>query len=162
MNIHTLQMVLEETFNANFVAYYRAHVAHVNIIGRNFQSDHKLLQKIYEDLQGNIDILAELLRTIRTFMPDSLQTVIMRSPITEAPISGDADDLLEQVLADQKHLLDIYKELNEAAEEVGYVDISNYAQARVGDHAKFRWMLEATLGIDVDPDEEESDDDSEY
>jgi len=163
MNITQLQLLLTDVFNCNFVAYYRAHVAHVNVTGRNFTSDHKLLGKIYEDLQGNIDVLAELLRTVRTEMPTSLSTVMLGSLIPDSDVTGDADDLLELVLEDQKHLLDLYKELDDVAVSVGYVDISNYAQARVGDHAKFRWMLEATLGIEVDPDEEEAEsDESEY
>ena len=43
-----LHTVIEETFAANFVAYYRSHAGHINIVGRNFYQDHKLLQKIYE------------------------------------------------------------------------------------------------------------------
>ena len=54
MNLQHLQTVLEETFAANFVSYYRTHVAHVNIQGRNFYQDHKLLQKIYEYFQDNL------------------------------------------------------------------------------------------------------------
>ena len=47
MDLKHLQTVLEETFAANFVAYYRAHVAHVNLIGNDFPARHKLLQKVY-------------------------------------------------------------------------------------------------------------------
>ena len=67
---------LTQTFNDNFVAYYRSHVAHVNILGRNFFSDHKLLEKIYEDLQEQIDVLAELLRSIDDYMPCEIQDVL--------------------------------------------------------------------------------------
>jgi DNA-binding ferritin-like protein len=49
-NLRDLHTALEETFSANFVSYYRTHVAHVNIQGRMFYQDHKLLQKIYKFL----------------------------------------------------------------------------------------------------------------
>ena len=162
MNIKNLQTLLKEIFGCNFVAYTRSHIAHLNITGRNFASDHKLLQKIYEDLQGNIDTLGELLRTVRAQAPPSLGEIMLESIIPDTDVSGDADELLELVLEDQKTLLDHYKELDKAAQAVGYVDISNYAQARVGDHAKFRWMLESTLDIDVDPDQEEEDELEDY
>jgi starvation-inducible DNA-binding protein len=148
MNTQHLQLILEETFSANFVAYYRSHVAHVNIVGRNFASDHKLLQKIYEDLQGTIDSLAELLRTIGAQMPNDIATVLQISPFRDDPVEGDADELLQLVLDDQDKLMDLYKELDQAANLAGDIDISNFAQGRVGDHAKFRWMLRSTLELE--------------
>ena len=56
--MNTLEQLIQ-VFNDNFTAYFRSHVAHVNIMGRNFLSDHKLLEKVYEDLQEQIDSIAE-------------------------------------------------------------------------------------------------------
>lgn len=145
MSLDNLKVVLEETFAANFVSYYRAHVAHVNIQGRNFYQDHKLLQKIYEYFQDTIDTLAEKLRTIRATMPPDLMTVTMLSAIADAPTLGDSISLFEQVDEALEAMIDQYKELYLAAEEAEYIDISNFAQDQVGQIAKFRWMVEATL-----------------
>ena len=148
MDLTQLQITLEETFAANFVSYYRAHVAHVNIQGRNFYQDHKLLQKIYEYFQDNIDTIAEKLRTIRAVMPHDLMTVCQLSPVMDFPTVGEADDLLNDVLDAISDMIDQYHALNDAAEAVNYIDISNFAQDQIGQLAKFRWMLEATLEID--------------
>jgi len=145
MDLQHLHTVLENTFAANFVAYYRAHVAHINIKGRTFYQDHKLLQKIYESLQDNIDTLGEKIRSTRAYVPDSLSTVVGISPIIDMPVTGDAMALLEMIEEALEALIDQYHELNTAAEEVNYVDISNYAQDQIGVIAKFRWMIEATL-----------------
>jgi DNA-binding ferritin-like protein len=51
----TTESQLQQVFANNFVAYFRTHVAHVNTQGRNFYSDHKLLGKIYEDLQNQTE-----------------------------------------------------------------------------------------------------------
>ena len=134
MNLQHLQTVLEETFAANFVSYYRTHVAHVNIQGRNFYQDHKLLQKIYEYFQDNIDTIAEKLRTIKATMPIDLSTV------------GDSLDLFATVDEALESMIDQYHELNDAAEQINYIDISNFAQDQIGQLAKFRWMVEATIG----------------
>ena len=153
MDLTNLQTVLEETFAANFVSYYRSHVAHVNLKARTFYQDHKLLQKVYEYFQGNIDTLAEKLRTVRAYMPADLMTVTAVSPIVDMPTTGTADELLEQVLEALEAMIDQYHALYDAAEEVNYIDISNFAQDQIGLIARFRWMIESTL--------EERDDDEE-
>lgn len=156
MSIKNLQIVLEETFASNFVSYYRSHVAHVNTVGRNFYSDHKLLEKIYEYFQGNIDVLAEKLRTVRAKMPNDIQTVLNVSNIVDIPTEGSSIELLTYVHETVEMMVDQYKDLNDAAEAVGYIDISNFAQDQVGILVKFRWMLEAVIG---ESEEEETEDD---
>jgi starvation-inducible DNA-binding protein len=137
---------LTQVFADNFMAYYRSHVAHANIMGRNFYSDHKLLRKVYEDLQGEIDIIAELLRSMDSFMPSDLNDVLMDSSVSTMSMSGSADDMLAEVQADLEQLKGCYAELIKVADEEGYLEISNYAQERVLALAKHIWMLTATLG----------------
>ena len=136
---------LTEVFNTNFVAYYRTHVSHVNIVGRNFYSDHKLLQKIYEELQGDIDTIAEFIRTLEAVMPESLATVIDGSKIDDLDVFGSADDLLASVLTDLTTLISLYRELEELADEADEDQIGNFAQDRETVFTKFSWMLRATL-----------------
>jgi len=150
-----LKAVLRETFAANFVSYYRAHASHINIVGRNFYSDHKLLQKIYEYFQGNIDILGEKLRTIRAKAPEDIAAITTLSSIMDFPVSGTADEMLEFVEDSIETMIDQYHNLNDAAEAVNYVDISNYAQDQIGQLAKFRWMLESTLESEEDDTEDQ-------
>jgi DNA-binding ferritin-like protein len=141
----TTQDQLQQVFANNFVAYFRAHVAHVNTQGRNFYSDHKLLGKIYEDLQAQTDSLAELLRTVQEFMPTTLASVVESSQITDMPCEGTADSLLEDVRADLEQLKGDHEELMEVAELDGHKEIANYAQDRILTLAKYIWMLDSTL-----------------
>ena len=139
------QEQLTQTFNNNFVAYYRSHVAHVNILGRNFYSDHKLLQKIYEDLQDQIDTIAELLRSIDDYMPCEIQDVLNQSEISTAIFEEDSDGFLEGVKSDLELLKGTYEELMAVAEVEGHEEIANYSQDRILALAKQIWMLDATL-----------------
>jgi len=136
---------LTQVFNDNFVAYFRSHVAHVNIMGRNFHSDHELLGGIYEELQGQIDTIAELLRSLGEFMPDSVGRVLEGANIIDDSISGDSDTLLALVKYDLEELKGCYEELIAVADSEGYLEISNYAQDRVLSLAKHIWMLDSTL-----------------
>jgi len=141
----TLIDQLTTVFNSNFVAYYRSHVAHVNTQGRNFYSDHRLLQKIYEDLQANIDTIAEFLRTLDEPMPVSLDAVLRGSDIADQDQTGTADQLLMSVAGDVVDLVGLHRDLIRAATEADQDQIANYAQDRITTLERFLWMLRSTL-----------------
>jgi len=136
---------LTQVFYNNFVAYFRSHAAHVNITGRNFRSDHKLLQGVYERRQEQIDKIGEILRTMQEYMPCSITDVIDASAIPTDAIEGNADTLLETVMMDLEHLLDDYKALIVIADSEGLEEISNYGQDQALDLEKSIWMLRSTL-----------------
>lgn len=141
----TTQDQLRTVFNDNFVAYFRSHVAHVNTVGRNFQSDHALLGGIYEELQDQIDIIAELLRSLDEFMPASIDEVTSNAMISTASMEGDSETLLSEVQIDLEQLKGCYEDLIRIAEDEGHDEIANYAQDRVLSLAKHIWMLKSTL-----------------
>lgn len=141
----TAAEALQSLFRDNFVAYYHSQVAHVNITGRNFYSDHKLLGKIYESLQEEIDVIAEILRSIQEQMPTSLHSVIVDSVIEDLPVEGDADELLEHVQVMLEQLVESHQILAEAASEEDLEEIENYAQERILALEKQIWMLRSTL-----------------
>jgi DNA-binding ferritin-like protein len=136
---------LTQTFKNNFVTYFRSHAAHVNITGRNFRSDHKLLQGVYERRQEEIDKLGEILRTMQEYMPCDITEVISDSTIPTDAIEGSADVLLETVMLDLEHLLGDYKELIVVASDEGLEEISNHAQDQALDIEKSIWMIRSTL-----------------
>ena len=159
MTIKQLQTTLQEVFASNFVAYWRSHSAHINVVGRSFYQDHKLLQKIYEYFQDNIDTIGERLRSIRAQAPDSIGTILDNSMIMDMPAEGDSDDLLQSVLDLMDPLIDQYHELEVAANAVDYTDISNFAQDQIAQLSKFRWQLESTLEIESTEESEGEEDD---
>jgi DNA-binding ferritin-like protein len=132
-------------FYNNFVAYYRSHAAHVNVTGRTFRSDHKMLGGVYERRQAEIDKIAEILRTMQEFMPNSLVDIIDNSTIPMDAIEGSADELLEAVMMDLEHLLSDFKELIVIASAEDLEEVSNYAQDQALDLEKSIWMLRSTL-----------------
>lgn len=136
---------LTQVFYNNFVAYYRSHAAHVNVTGRNFRSDHKLLGGVYLRRQAEIDKIAEILRTMQEFMPSSLIDVCENSTIPTDAIEGSADEMLESVMMDLEHLLGDFRELQTISGDEGFNEIQNYAQDQILDIEKSIWMLKATL-----------------
>lgn len=136
---------LQQVFCNNFTTYYASHVAHVNVVGRNFVSDHELLKGIYEDRQAEIDTLAEIIRTLDGFMIDNLKDVTVGATIKDAPTQGSADVLLMKI---HGHLTDLvldYQDLMAAATADGLEHISNHAQDQVTALEKQLWQLKSTL-----------------
>ena len=136
---------LTQLFRDNFVAYFRSHAAHVNVTGRNFRSDHKLLEGIYTRRQDQIDRIGELLRSMDEYMPCDIYQVITETKLPNDAIEGTADELLEQVETDLETLLADFKELIEIADSEGLDEIANYAQDQALDLEKSLWMLRVTL-----------------
>ena len=140
----SLESKLLEVFADNFVSYWSAHSNHINITGRNFYSDHKLLKKVYEDAQEQIDVLGEFIRTIKSQVPASIPDILDLSTIGEMT-AEEADERLRIVGENQTYMIDRYKELFDIATEMTDQDIANYAADRIRAHAKFKWMIESTL-----------------
>ena len=136
---------LTQIFKDNFTVYFRSHAAHVNVTGRNFRSDHKLLEGVYTRRQEQIDRIGELLRTLDEYMPCDLSEVVSSSAIPTDAIEGSADSLLMNVMMDLEHLLADFKELIVIADEEGYAEVGNYAQDQALDLEKSIWMLRVTL-----------------
>jgi DNA-binding ferritin-like protein len=136
---------LTQLFKDNFVVYFRSHAAHANVTGRNFRSDHKLLEGIYTRRQEQIDRIGEILRSMDEYMPCDLMDVIETSRAYAGAIEGSADELLLQVQDDLQALLDDFKELIETANSEGLDEIANYAQDQALDLEKSLWMLRVTL-----------------
>ena len=136
---------LTQLFRDNFVTYFRSHVAHVNVTGRNFRSDHKLLEGIYTRRQDQIDRIGELLRSMDEYMPCDLVDLVEMSFIPTGAIEGSADQLLHLVEQDLENLLEDFKDLIAIADDEGLDEIANYAQDQALDLEKSLWMLRVTL-----------------
>jgi len=141
----TTTEALTQIFKDNFVAYFRSHASHANVVGRNFASDHKLLQKTYEDLQAQIDTLGELLRTLQEFMPYDIQEILDDSNLDTGAIEGTADELIAAGMEDLEYLVKEHRELIDIAEAEGEKQIANYAQDRVLALEKHIWFYRSTL-----------------
>lgn len=139
-----LSKKLTELYCDVFVAYYTAHSCHLNITGRNFHSDHELLGDIYEDLQAQIDIIGEKIRTLGESAPETLSDILAGAELHEET-AYDADSMLALVLAAQEHLLEQFRELFDIATAATDQDIANYAADRMGVAAKYIWQLKSTL-----------------
>lgn len=141
------ELSLLQVFYSSFVAYYKSHAAHWNIKSRTFYSDHKLLNKIYDDLFESVDTIAELIRTLNADVPTTLTEIVANSDVSDLPIfdDGDGDEYLQAIYDDLEILVGNFQSLEHETDSVEWSHIQNYAQDRVRVLKKFQWMLKSTL-----------------
>lgn len=152
MTLDELYTVLERVYATNFVAYQKTHAAHINIRGRNFYNDHKLLRHIYRYLQDNIDVLGEEIQACGAgHVPETMSMILSTSTIADGMPALDADSLLHNVLDDLYALIEVYHEMDRAGQEINYSDVSNMAADHIQKIATFCWKIEATLDIEGRP-----------
>lgn len=148
MDLTELYTVLERVYATNFVAYFKAHSAHINCRGREFWGDHHLLKKIYKYLRKNVDILGEEIQACGVGrVPETLSMVVATSTVADNMPALDADSLLHDVLDDLYALIDVYHDMDDAGQAMKYPDVSNMAADHIQHIAAFCWKLEATLDI---------------
>ena len=118
MELNNLHTVLERVYASNFVAYQRAHASHMNIRGRNFMSDHKLLGKIYQYLENNVDVLGEEIQACGVGrVPETVNMILATSTVFDSMPALTAEDLLHNTLDDLYALIEVYHEMDQA--EIG-------------------------------------------
>ena len=149
MSLKNLHDVLERVYASNFVAYQRAHASHMNVRGRNFMSDHKLLGKIYQYLETNIDVLGEEIQACGVGrVPETIDMILTLSSIQDTMPAMDADSLLMDTLDNLYAMIDVYHEMDQAGIDANYPDVSNMAADHIQKIATFCWKIEATLEVE--------------
>ncbi|WP_316172424.1 DNA starvation/stationary phase protection protein [Bradyrhizobium sp. SZCCHNRI2049] len=142
--IASVRLALAQTW----AFYFLAHSFHWNVRGPLFAPFHKLFGDLYEDLHGAVDDLAERLRTLGVLAPSSLDEILAGATITfTAPPA--AADMVVQLLAANAIAIAAIDAANEAAIASGNDGLANFLQERLDAHAKWGWMLQATLDPDA-------------
>jgi len=139
-----LIVALKILFASNFVLYLKTHGAHVNVTGMFFPQLHELFGSQYEDLQEQIDTIAEKIRQLDEFAPMSMAEIMQQSAIEDFAGTADARGYLSMLESDQEKMLVILHRAFELADRIDQDGISNYLQDRMDRHGKNRWQLRAT------------------
>ena len=137
---------LLKTYLASTFAYYlKAHYFHWNVEGPDFGQLHEFLSEIYQDAFSAVDPTAEYIRTTEEYAPGSLSRFQELSQIQDQTKVPRARLMLQELLADTETMIDMSKQLFEAAAGEGREDISNFAAERQSQHGKYMWQLKSYL-----------------
>lgn len=135
----------KECLADTFVMYMKAHSYHWNVVGSDFPQLHDFFGKLYEELHGSLDDLAEQIRTLESFAPASLARIIELTKIKEDSKIVNVEMMLSNLLEANQRVIQTVTETYELAEKERTYAYSNFLQDRLTVHAKHGWMLKSII-----------------
>jgi len=132
---------LKIAFATSYAFYQKALGYHWNVVGRNFYSDHLLLEKIYTDVYGYIDKFAEIIRSTGEVVPSTFDRLETLSLIKNDNRVLTADAMIFNLNVVNHVLIGNLTTLIPTVEDS---DIQNFLQDVLYLHNKIKWMLDST------------------
>ena len=140
--VEKMKVVLASTFAAGL----KAQAYHWNVIGSDFPQLHGFFATIYEEYLVAVDPLAEHIRQLDAFAPQTLTRMAELSIIMEDEKVPTAEKMVGNLLTCNENLMNAVVEAYEMAEDQKMYGLSNYLQDRITAHTKLNWMIKATMG----------------
>lgn len=140
--VEALKRVLADTFTF----YLKAHNFHWNVVGPDFSQYHELFAKIYEEVYGNVDSIAEMIRTLDDIAPGSLQRFKQLTTVEESDgVPTDPRSMCSNLLIANTTVIASLYIAFKAAEDAAEIGIANALQDRILAHQKHAWFLKASM-----------------
>jgi starvation-inducible DNA-binding protein len=135
---------LKKLFASNYAFYLKAQYYHWNVEGPDFPQYHEFFGKIYEEVGGSIDSLAEHIRALDAYAPGSFKRLDELSFIEGDDAIPTGLAMAAKLLEDNDKLTPMYISAMKKAESVDRYGTANFLQDRIEAHRKHSWMLRAT------------------
>jgi starvation-inducible DNA-binding protein len=131
----------------SYTLYLKTHSFHWNVVGPRFYDLHKLFEEQYTDLQDAVDEIAERIRALGVRAPGSYSEFVKLASVAEEKGAPVADEMIPQLLADNRILARSARTVIEAAEAHDDAGSADLATQRLRVHEKAAWMLESLIQI---------------
>jgi len=139
--VEQMKKVLADTY----ALYVKAQYFHWNVEGDDFPMYHEFFGKIYEELQGAIDGIAEEIRTLDAYAPGSFKRFSELTTISDQTKIPPPEMMIGELHADNIKVLGTLMAAYKLAEQYNEIGLSNFIQDRYDAHKKHGWMLKASM-----------------
>jgi starvation-inducible DNA-binding protein len=139
--IQQLKVILGTTFGL----YFKAHSYHWNVEGPDFAQYHKFLGKFYESVYGNVDPIAEHIRSLDSYAPVALSRMLELSDIEEKDSVPTALAMIADLKTDNERYMMHLRAGIAAADQANEPAVGNFLQDLLGAHQKKAWMLRSIV-----------------
>lgn len=136
---------LKTVLGTTFAFYIKAAGFHFNVEGPDFPQYHKFFGKIYEEVYGSIDKMAEIIRQLDSYAPGSMSRYMELSEIPEQPMIPRAELMIAELLRDNDIMISVLNRAFAAAEAENKQGIMEFLAGRLDSHEMWGWQLRSTL-----------------
>ncbi|GAB4231322.1 MAG: Dps family protein [Chlamydiales bacterium] len=143
--IEHLSKELYRLLSNTFALYVATLSSHWNIEDPRFYSLHKMLEKQYEALAENCDVIAERIRMMGKKVSASLKKFENASEMEDIEEIITSDQMLERLAVSHEKLIKDIRELSQIAEEYGDAGLTDMLGTLVRFHEKTTWFIRSHL-----------------
>lgn len=139
--------ILNRVLADEYVLYTKTRNYHWNVLGIHFDPLHKLFQEQYEQLEQEIDDIAERARAVGVFAVGTLQEFASLTRLSEEPGQyPDARTMIANVLHDHESIIRFLRvDLVTCDEQYGDIGTNDFLTGLMERHEKTAWMLRSML-----------------
>lgn len=143
-----LYKLLSDTQASLFVLFQKTWNYHWNITGPDFPQLHELLGGQYETMFEEVDRISEHMRYLN-IRPVSTMTRMVEVSTIDGPANGnqviDARGMIEQLLADNQKIIEMFKDISEESEKQKSYATANLIQDLMEAHGVNVYKLRSYL-----------------
>lgn len=143
-----LYKLLSDTQASLFVLFQKTWNYHWNITGPDFPQLHELLGSQYETMFEEVDRISEHMRYLN-IRPVSTMTRMVEVSTIDGPANGnqviDARGMIEQLLADNQKIIEMFKDISEESEKQKSYATANLIQDLMEAHGVNVYKLRSYL-----------------
>jgi starvation-inducible DNA-binding protein len=136
-----LYKLLSDAQASLFLLFHKTWVFHWDVEGPDFHQLHTLFGEQYGTIYDEIDRLSEHIRYLNAKPVSTLSRVVEVSHIKEATNTESAKAMVEELLSDNKKIIDLLIEASKEADAQTQPATANLLQDLMETHGKFVWML---------------------
>jgi starvation-inducible DNA-binding protein len=119
----------------------KANNYHWNVEGSNFPQYHKFLGKLYEEVFGATDTIAEQIRALDAYAPGSFTRFLELTDIECEVNVPNSIEMIKRLSADNDKVLATLNMAFKLANELDKQGLVDFLAGRIDIHNKHGWML---------------------
>ncbi len=139
--------ILRATLADAYLLYTKTRKYHWNVEGSHFHDLHKLFEGQYEQIDGEIDDIAERIRALGVYSTGSLKEFLDDTRLQEdSGVQISSTQMIENLLSDHEALIrHLRLDLQRASDEFGDAGNQDFLTGLMESHEKMAWMLRSLL-----------------
>ncbi len=139
--METLIEIMRKVLADTFAMYLKAHNYHWNVEGPNFPQYHDFFGKLYEELHGAVDPIAEEIRSLDAYAPGSFSRFMELTEIEDETNVPMAREMALKLLSDNDTVLNTLNVAFKLADQFDRQGLADFVAGRIDVHNKHAWML---------------------
>lgn len=139
--METLIEIMRKVLADTFAMYLKTHNYHWNVEGPDFSQHHDFFGKLYEELYGAVDPIAEEIRALDAYAPGSFSRFLELTEIEDETNIPMAREMIMKLLRDNETVLNTLNVAFKLADQFDKQGLADFIAGRIDAHNKHGWML---------------------